>query len=237
MFKTLVVIPTYNEKENLPLIIEAVFNLQDDFTVLIIDDNSPDQTGEIAEKLKKKYAKLQILHRQQKEGLGKAYLDGFQFALQNLDWDYLIQMDADFSHDPQDLFRIKRELQKSHVIVGSRHIKYSRLEYPWFRKALSFFANTYAKIILDLPIHDCTGGFKGYRKEVIAKIINERYYSSDYAFQTELLFYIKKHGFKVKEIPIVFRDRQKGVSKMSAGNVIDGFWGVIKVKMRSMLKK
>lgn len=234
--KTLVVIPTYNEKENLPLIIKAIFDLPfKDIQILVIDDSSPDGTGTLAEGLKKTYRNLYVLHRNKKEGLGRAYIDGFKYALAHLQFDYLIQMDADFSHNPQDIIRIVDKLKTYKVVIGSRHIKGAKLEYPSYRKLLSILANFYARTVLWLPVHDCTAGFKGYQRQVIERIIKERYYSNNYAFQCEILFYTKKHGFSLKEIPIVFQDRIRGVSKMTFANIIDGFQGILKVRLRNYL--
>ena len=233
MAKTLVIIPTYNEYDNLPLIVKAIFDLKvQNLSILIVDDNSPDGTGSLAENMKKKYQNLFVLHRTKKEGLGKAYIDGFKFALKKFDSDYLIQMDADFSHDPRDLTRIIKTLSNYDVVIGSRHIKGAELRYPFFRKALSYCANLYARTIFFLPVHDCTSGFKGYKRKVIEKIIKERYYSNAYAFQNEILFYVNKHGFSIKEISVVFEDRIRGKSKMNVYNIFDGFWGMLKLRLR-----
>lgn len=233
--KTLVVIPTYNEIENLPLMLEALFSLKEDLDVLIVDDNSPDKTGELAEKLKSQYHKLHVLHRKEKEGLGKAYLDAFKYAASNYQFEYLIQMDIDFSHNPDDIPRLIKGLENADCVIGSRHVKGSELLYPWYRKLLSAAANLYAKTILNLPVKDCTAGFRAMKKEVVAKIINERFYSRDYAFQNEILFYVKKYGFQIKEIPVVFKDRKYGVSKMKLSNVLFGAIGVFKIRLRNII--
>ncbi|KKP70252.1 hypothetical protein A2X44_00910 [candidate division CPR3 bacterium GWF2_35_18] len=233
MPRTLVVIPTYNEKDNLPLILKEIDDLKvKNLTVLVVDDNSPDGTGSLADNLRSKFLNLFVLHRRKKEGLGKAYIDGFKYALKKFDFNYLLQMDADFSHDPQDIKRIIKTLSDYDVVIGSRHIEGAELRYPLFRKALSSCANLYARTIFLLPVHDCTSGFKGYRREVIEEIIQERYYSNAYAFQNEILFYIKRHGFTIKEIPVVFEDRVRGKSKMNAYNIFDGFWGMLKLRFR-----
>jgi dolichol-phosphate mannosyltransferase len=232
--KTLIVIPTYNEKENLSLMVDAIFSLKIvDGTLLIIDDNSPDGTGLHADQLKRKYPRLQVLHRKAKDGLGRAYLDGFRHALQQIPFDFIVQMDADFSHDPLDVPRLIAALKESDIVIGSRHIEGATLNYPWYRKILSFLANLFARTVFRLPVKDCTAGFKAYRRKVIEKIINERYYSNAYAFQCELLFYAHRHGFRLMEIPVVFEDRKRGKSKMTFFNIIDGVLGMLKVRWRA----
>ena len=180
---------------------------------------------------------IHLLKRPKKEGLGKAYLHGFQYALDNFNWQYLIQMDADFSHNPQDINRFLVELENTDCVIGSRHIPGAKLQYPWYRKSLSVLANFYSRTIFSLPVSDCTTGFKGYRRKVLEEIMSEQYYSNDYAFQNELLFYVYRHGFRMKEIPIVFEDRVRGKSKMRLSNVIEGALGMGRVRFQSLKVK
>lgn len=213
-----IVIPTYNEAENISKIAGEIFNLPiPDLKLLIVDDNSPDGTGLIAEKLKRLYInKVSVLHRQGKLGIGTAYIDGFQKAIGE-GAKTIVQMDADFSHPPLKLLEMKEEIEEYDFIVGSRYVSGGRLDdrWPFWRKALSNFGNIYARVILGLGIKDATGGFKMWRGQTLSKMPLSRIKSNGYAFQIEMNYVATRLGFMGKEIPIYFSERQWGDSKMS----------------------
>lgn len=213
-----IVIPTYNEAENLPNIAAALFNLPiSDLRLLVVDDNSPDGTGEIAENLGNKYQKrVSVLHRRGKQGIGTAYIQGFQKAISE-GAKTIVQMDADFSHPPEKLLEMLDLLATYDFIVGSRYVPGGRVDdrWPFWRKSLSSFGNIYARIILRLDIKDSTGGFKMWREQTLSKMPLTRIKSNGYAFQIEMNHVATRLGFKGKEIPIYFSERQWGDSKMS----------------------
>ena len=213
-----IVIPTYNEAENLNNLVSALFNLQiDRLHVLIVDDNSPDGTGDIAEDLEQKYPdQISVLHREGKLGLGSAYIKGFRAALE-AGADYIVQMDADFSHPPEKIIEFTKALSKTDAVLGSRYIAGGKLDEHWplWRKGLSAFGNIYAKTILRLPIHDATGGFRAWRRETLLGMPLERIRSNGYAFQVEMIYVAYRLGFSFIEVPFYFADRQWGSSKMS----------------------
>jgi len=215
--KTTIVIPTYNEAENLPKIVEAVFALPVDIDILVVDDNSPDGTGEIAEKLKTETnGKVQVMHRKGKLGLGSAYIQGFHQAIRN-GADFIGQMDADFSHPIEKLPEMLQTLNSCDFVLGSRYVKGGSLDEKWpaWRKGLSGFGNFYARTILGMKIRDVTGGYRLWRKETLNAMPLERVRSNGYIFQVEMGYVATRLGFKCKEIPIHFADRRWGVSKMS----------------------
>ena len=216
--KITLVIPTYNEAENLPKLLKALFELPlEDLNVLVIDDNSRDGTGEIADDLKKVYkGRLDVMHRAGKLGLGSAYIQGFTQLLQG-DSDAIGQMDADFSHEPAKVVELAKALEKSDIALGSRYIPGGSLDEDWplWRKWLSTFGNFYARSILRLPIRDITGGFRIWRRETLAAMPLERVRSNGYIFQVEMAYVASKLGFQFKEVPIYFAERQFGQSKMS----------------------
>lgn len=216
--KTTIVIPTYNEKENLPLLMEKVFGLgMDGLNVLIVDDNSPDGTGALAEELREKCdQRIHVMHRKGKLGLGTAYIQGFQWALENGS-DFIGQMDADFSHPIDKIPLLAEELKTYDVAIGSRYVKGGKLdeEWPLFRKLLSGFGNLYARTILGLTIHDATGGYKLWRRETLEAMPLDRIKANGYMFQVEMNFVATRLGFKFTEIPIYFRERVAGASKMN----------------------
>lgn len=215
--KTTIVIPTYNEAENLPKIVEAVFALPVDIDILVVDDNSPDGTGEIAEKLKTETnGKVQVIHRKGKLGLGSAYIQGFHQAIRN-GADFIGQMDADFSHPIEKLPEMLQTLNSCDFVLGSRYVKGGSLDEKWpaWRKGLSGFGNFYARTILGMKIRDVTGGYRLWRKETLNAMPLERVRSNGYIFQVEMGYVATRLGFKCKEIPIHFADRRWGVSKMS----------------------
>jgi dolichol-phosphate mannosyltransferase len=238
--KSLVIIPTYNEKENIAEIIQFVFNLKDDFDILVVDDNSPDGTANIVDELQKKFTdKLFLLNRKNKEVLGKAYIAGFKWALQN-NYDYIFEMDADFSHPPKDLTKLRKILinNEAEVSVGSRYIKGKINVINWDLKRilLSYFASIYVRIITGIPVKDTTAGFVGYKKEVLQNFDFDKIEFVGYAFQIEMKYKAWKKGFRIKEIPIVFTDRTKGKSKMHGGIISEAVWGVIKMRFKKIKK-
>ena len=222
----LIIIPTYNEKENIEKIILKVFSLDVDFDILIVDDGSPDGTANIVKEIQKSYPKkLHIVERTGKLGLGTAYIFGFEWALKN-NYDYIFEMDADFSHDPDDLIRLYKACheEKGDVAIGSRYIKgVNIVNWPMSRLLMSFFASKYVKIITGMPIHDSTAGFKCYKRSVLEKINLEKIQFVGYAFQIEMKFTAWKYGFNVVEVPVIFTDRQEGASKMSGGIFFEAF--------------
>ena len=235
----LIIIPTYNEKENIEKIILKVFSLDVDFDILIVDDGSPDGTANIVKEIQKTYPKkLHIVERSGKLGLGTAYIFGFKWALKN-NYDYIFEMDADFSHDPDDLIRLYKACheEKGDVAIGSRYIKgVNIVNWPMSRLLMSFFASKYVKIITGMPIHDSTAGFKCYKRSVLEKINLEKIQFVGYAFQIEMKFTAWKYGFNVVEVPVIFTDRQEGASKMSGGIFFEAFFGVMQMKIKSYFK-
>ena len=235
----LIIIPTYNEQENIEKIILKVFSLDIDFDILIVDDGSPDGTADIVKKIQKTYSKnLHIVERTGKLGLGTAYIYGFKWALKN-NYDYIFEMDADFSHDPDDLIRLYKACheEKGDVAIGSRYIKgVNIVNWPMSRLLMSFFASKYVKIITGMPIQDSTAGFKCYKRSVLEKINLEKIQFVGYAFQIEMKFTAWKYGFNVVEVPVIFTDRQEGASKMSGGIFFEAFFGVMQMKIKSYFK-
>ena len=235
----LIIVPTYNEKENIEKIILKVFSLDVDFDILIVDDGSPDGTANIVKEIQKTYPKkLHIVERTGKLGLGTAYIFGFKWALKN-NYDYIFEMDADFSHDPDDLIHLYKACheEKGDVAIGSRYIKgVNIVNWPMSRLLMSFFASKYVKIITGMPIHDSTAGFKCYKRSVLEKINLEKIQFVGYAFQIEMKFTAWKYGFNVVEVPVIFTDRQEGASKMSGGIFFEAFFGVMKMKIKSYFK-
>lgn len=218
--KTQIVIPTYNEAENISDLVSRLLDLPlEDVHVLVVDDNSPDGTGEIAEGLKERHPKrVSVLHRKGKLGLGTAYISGFKKALEK-GADAVVQMDADFSHNPQKIPGFIDRLSEFDLVLGSRYIEGGSLDEGWafWRKGLSYFGNLYARLILGMEVKDLTGGFRAWRRETLAGIPLDRVKSQGYAFQVELAYITHKRGYSITEVPIYFADREKGTSKMSWG--------------------
>jgi len=215
--RIIIVLPTYNEAENLPKLVSALFSLPLDLGVLVVDDNSPDGTGAIADELAKQHAaNLYVLHRAGKLGLRSAYIEGFQRAF-DLGANAVVQMDADFSHDPAVLTEMTRRLVSHDVVIGSRYVKGGSLDERWpaWRKALSAFGNFYARTILESPLHDMTTGFRMWRREVLQSMPLERIRSNGYIFLVELAYISYLKGYRIAEVPIHFADRRWGKSKMS----------------------
>ena len=236
MSKNLVIIPTYNEKENIERIILKVFSLENDFHILIVDDGSPDGTADIVKNLQKNYSKkLFIEKRSGKLGLGTAYIHGFRWALQKK-YEFIFEMDADFSHNPEDLLRLLNQCENlgSDVAIGSRYVNgVNIVNWPMSRLLMSYFASKYVKMITGMPIHDSTAGFKCYSRKVLEKINLDKIQFVGYAFQIEMKFTSWMLGFKVFEVPVIFTDRQEGNSKMSSGIFFEAFVGVIQMKVNS----
>lgn len=236
----LVIIPTYNEKDNIHRIIDAVFALQQDFHVLIVDDGSPDGTGNIVKELQSKYpAQLFLEERSGKLGLGTAYIHGFKWALAR-EYQYITEMDADFSHNPADLVRLHHACAQegADVSVGSRYVKGGNTEnWPWDRAVLSYGASIYVRLVTWMPVKDATAGFVCYKRSVLEKMQLDKIQFVGYAFQIEMKFTAWKLGFKIKEVPITFIDRKEGYSKMSKGIVKEGILGVLKIQWQSLFGK
>ncbi|MEO6221126.1 MAG: polyprenol monophosphomannose synthase [Ginsengibacter sp.] len=235
----LLIIPTYNEKENVKAILESVFALQQDFHVLIIDDGSPDGTAGLVKSCMAKYSGKLFLHeRNGKLGLGTAYIFGFRWALDN-GYSYIFEMDCDFSHDPFDLDKLYKacKVDGADVAIGSRYVKGGNLKnWPWLRVGLSKGASVYTRIITLMPIKDPTAGFICYKREVLEIINLDQISFVGYAFQIEMKFAAWKLGFIIKEVPITFVDRKYGISKMNKGIVKEGVFGVLRLKWMSMFK-
>lgn len=238
MSDSLVIIPTYNEKENIEKIIRKVFSLRYAFDLLIIDDGSPDGTAEIVKKLQLEFPKqLYLEERKGKLGLGTAYIHGFKWALAK-NYEYIFEMDADFSHNPDDLIRLREScVNGADVAIGSRYIKgVNVVNWPMGRVLMSYFASMYVRIITGITIQDATAGFKCYRREVLATIPMEKIKFVGYAFQIEMKFTAIKYGFNVVEVPIIFTDRTEGISKMSTRIFREAFLGVIQLKINSWFR-
>jgi dolichol-phosphate mannosyltransferase len=236
---SIVLIPTYNEKENIEKIIRKVFALPHLFHILIIDDGSPDGTAEIIRSLQAEFSgKLFIEERKGKQGLGTAYIHGFKWALAR-SYEYIFEMDADFSHNPDDLLRLRQAcVDGADMAIGSRYVKgVNVVNWPMSRVLMSYFASKYVQVITGIPIHDATAGFKCYRRIVLETISLAKIKFIGYAFQIEMKFTALKHGFKVVEIPIIFTDRTEGTSKMSTRIFREAFLGVIQMKINSFFRK
>ncbi len=235
--KALVIFPTYNERDNIERIIPAVLSKDQSLQVLVVDDNSPDGTGQAADRMAGENDRIHVLHRDKKDGLGRAYLAGFKWALAEK-FDYIFEMDADFSHNPDYIPDFLEAIKEYDLVIGSRYISgVNVINWPMSRLLLSYFANFYTRVITGLPVRDGTGGFKCFRREVLETIRLDEIKSNGYIFQIEVSVRAWKRGFKIKEIPIVFVDREKGVSKMSKKIVREAIWKVWYLRLMSMLGK
>jgi dolichol-phosphate mannosyltransferase len=233
--RAVVVVPTYNERVNLPLIVPAVLQQDPRLEVLVVDDNSPDNTGKLAEEMAAAEPRLHVLHREVKQGLGKAYLAGFRWALDN-GYDLIFEMDADFSHDPKFLRDFLRAIENADLVLGSRyHTGVNVINWPISRLLLSLGANLYARWITGLPLSDSTGGFKCFRRAVLEAIDFEKVRSNGYSFQIEMSFRAWRKGFRLVEIPIVFTDRVEGQSKMNKRIVREAIWMVWWLRLQAMV--
>jgi dolichol-phosphate mannosyltransferase len=232
--RVLVVVPTYNERVNLPQILPAILAQDPAIDVLVVDDNSPDGTGQLADQMAAEDGRVHVLHRGRKEGLGKAYLAGFRWALDQ-GYDLVFEMDADFSHDPRFLPTFLEAIQDADLVIGSRYkTGVNVINWPIARLLLSIGANQYARVVTGLPLADSTGGFKCFRRRVLEAIPLERVRSNGYAFQIEMTFLAWKKGFRIREIPIVFTDRVEGQSKMNGKIVREAVWMVWWLRLRSL---
>lgn len=239
MSDRLVIIPTFNEKENIEAIIDVVFNLPEDFDILIIEDNSPDGTADIVQDLQKKYVdKLHMIQRKGKLGLGTAYLTGFKWAIEKK-FAYIFEMDADFSHPPEKLIELYHAcIDGADLAIGSRYKSgVNVVNWPMGRVLMSYFASVYVRFITGMTIMDTTAGFKCYKRETLETIPLNKIRLKGYGFQIEMKFITWKYKFNIIEIPIIFTDRQKGTSKMSGGIFHEAVWGIIKMKIASWFKK
>ncbi len=235
---SLVIIPTYNERENIERMIRKVFSLPFDFHLLIIDDGSPDGTQTIVKALQNIYPNLFLETREGKQGLGTAYIHGFKWAIKQ-QYDYIFEMDADFSHNPDDLIGLRNAcLEGSDVVVGSRYIKgVNVVNWPMSRVLMSYFASVYVRFITGVNIQDFTAGFMCYKRNVLETIELHKIKFVGYAFQIEMKYTVVKHGFKVTEVPIIFTDRTAGTSKMSKGIFKEAVLGVIRMRINSIFRK
>lgn len=237
--QALVIIPTYNEIENIELIIKSVFSLPEAFDILVVDDNSPDGTADIVKKMIPQYPdSLHLLLREQKEGLGRAYIAGFKWALDQ-GYKYILEMDADFSHNPEDLVRLLASCRDEgyDLSIGSRYISgITVMNWPLSRVLLSYFASKYVNMITGMPIKDSTAGFVCYKSDFLSYINLDKVSFVGYAFQIEMKYYAHKLGFKIKEVPIVFSERQRGQSKMNKKIVFEAMWGVLQLRFRNIKK-
>lgn len=234
--KAMVVIPTYNEKENIKEIISEILKLEMGFEVLVVDDNSPDGTGDIVDAMRKDYSRLHVIHRTKKLGLSSAYKEGFNYALKN-GADFVFSMDADFSHDPKCLPQFMEKIKEADVVIGSRYLNgISVVNWSLKRLILSLSGSLYARIITGLKLKDCTSGFKCFRRHVLESINFNSIHSDGYAFQIEINYYCKIKGFVVKETPIIFVDRRVGKSKISKKIIIEAFFVVWKLRLETIIQ-
>jgi len=239
MQDTLVIIPTYNEKENIERIIRATFSQNKKFDILIVDDSSPDGTADIVRTLQKEFPERLFLEvRNKKEGLGRAYIQGFRWAIERK-YNYIIEMDADFSHDPKDLERLynKCVIEGADLSIGSRYSQgVNVVNWPMKRVLLSYFASKYVQIVTGMPFHDTTAGFVCYSRKVLEKIQLDKIKFVGYAFQIEMKFKAWKHGFNIKEVSVIFTDRTLGESKMSKTIITEAIFGIIKMRFAGLPK-
>jgi dolichol-phosphate mannosyltransferase len=235
----IVIIPTYKERENIEAIVKSISSLNIAFDILIIDDNSPDDTAAIIKDLQKSFANLYLIERPGKLGLGTAYIAGFKWALER-GYSYIYEMDADFSHDPMDLLKLYKACAEdgADLAIGSRYISgVNVVNWPLSRVLMSYFASIYVRLITGMKIMDTTAGFKCYKKAVLENIRLDKIKSVGYGFQIEMKFKTWRLGYKIVEIPIIFTDRKLGASKMSGGIFNEALWGVLRMKSRSLFTK
>ena len=236
----LIIIPTYNEAENIKAVINKIFSLDDYNSILVVDDNSPDRTSNIVRNLKKNYDdKLFLITREKKDGLGSAYKEGFKWAIEK-NFSYIFEMDADLSHDPNEIKKLKRMLVNGEcdVAIGSRYLEgVSVVHWPLSRIFLSYFANIYVRLITCMPVKDSTSGFVGYKIEALSSLDINKIKFNGYAFQIEMKFKLWKKKFKLKEHQIIFVNREQGESKMNKNIIFEAIIGVIKLKLNSIFKK
>ena len=240
MLDKVIIIPTYNEKENIEKMIRKVFSLEETYHILIIDDGSPDGTAEIVKRLQKEFAgSLFMIERTGKLGLGTAYITGFRWAMEH-GYEYIFEMDADFSHNPDDLGRLYQACkeQRADLAIGSRYCNgISVINWPIGRVIMSYYASAYVRTVLGMKIYDTTAGFKCYRRKVLETIDLDNIHMKGYGFQIEMKYNAYRLGFKLQEVPIIFVDRTEGTSKMSSGIFGEAFWGVMAMRFRKIKPK
>lgn len=235
--KTLIIVPTFNELDNITKLIPDLLSRSANPDILIVDDNSPDGTAEFIQQLAVSNDRIHLIKREKKMGLGTAYIEGFKFALKN-NYDFIFEMDADYSHDPKEIPNFLNAIQENDLVLGSRYCNgVNVVNWPMRRLLLSYFANIYTRVITGLPVKDATGGFKCFRRKVLETINLDRVKSNGYAFQIEMTYKAFKKGFRIKEIPIIFIDRMKGKSKMSKRIVREAIFMVWKLRLRSLIGK
>ena len=234
--QALVIVPTYNEVNNLRSIVPQILEQDPRIEILVVDDNSPDGTGALADEIAGADARVHVLHRPAKQGLGTAYRAGFKWALER-DYEYVLEMDADFSHDPKHLPEFLAAAETADLVLGSRYLggRVTVVNWPMPRLLLSYFANIYARVVTGVRLHDATGGFKCFRRRVLEGVNLDAVRSNGYAFQIEMSVRAARRGFKITEIPIVFVDRTDGVSKMSGAIVREAIWVVWRLRILSLL--
>lgn len=234
----LVITPTYNERENLPRLLPMVLEQDPRLEILIIDDASPDGTGELADQMAAENPRIHVLHRKGKLGLGTAYIEGFRWGIAHK-YDWLFEMDADFSHDPAHLPQFLDAIRNHDLVIGSRYLegRVTVVNWPIARLLLSYYANVYARFVTGLPVFDTTAGFKVFRREVLEQMPLDRFTSEGYAFQIEMHFRVWKRGFRIAEVPIVFVDRTIGESKMSKKIIFEAVWKVWQLRFLDVVGK
>jgi dolichol-phosphate mannosyltransferase len=236
--EALVVVPTYNERENIARVIRALLALPVDLGVLVVDDDSPDGTGRIVDDLATDEPRVSVLHREAKLGLGTAYIAGFKWALANTDARYVFEMDADFSHDPAAIPRFLERIQNADLVIGSRYVEgVTVVNWPLSRLILSISANIYTRVVTGMPLHDATGGFKCFRREVLQALPLDQIKSDGYSFQIEVNFHTWKRKFRIVEMPILFTDRLVGASKMSRRIIWEAAFMVWKLRLASLRRR
>lgn len=235
--KGLIVIPTYNERDNISLLIEKIKNVKKDIEILVVDDNSPDGTAKIVEELQSKFNDVYLIKRPKKMGIGTAYITGFKWGIKN-GYDYIFELDADFSHDPTSIPNFIAKIKENDLVIGSRYVKKGRIEgWPFSRKLLSYFANLYAKTVTGVSVKDMTAGYKCYKTSVLSQIDLDSIKTDGYGFQIEIKTKAWRKGFKITEIPITFYERRAGVSKLSKRIIWQAFWLVLKLGVQRLFKK
>jgi dolichol-phosphate mannosyltransferase len=237
MNPTLIIVPTYNERENLPRMAAKLLSLPVPVDVLVVDDNSPDGTGKIADELAAQHPQIHVLHRTEKNGLGRAYLAGFKWALEK-NYEFIFEMDCDFSHDPEEIPNFLKAVQNADLVLGSRYEGGIRvINWPLKRLMLSRFAGKYVKAVTGMPFSDPTGGYKCFRRRALQALDLDKIHSNGYGFQIELTNKLGRQGFKVVEVPIIFTERTQGHSKMAGGIINEAFWLVLRLWLQNGLRR
>lgn len=236
--KSLVIVPTYNERENVKTLIPQILELPSEIEVLVVDDNSPDGTADVVLEMSKKDERIHLLRRKEKLGLGSAYVAGFKYALSRPEIECVFEMDADFSHDPSSIPKFLEAIQDYDLVLGSRYLRgVTVVNWPLSRLILSYSANLFTRVVTGLPVHDATGGFKCFRRRVLESIELDGVHSDGYSFQIEMSFKCWKKGFRIKEIPITFVDRRVGTSKMSQKIIWEAVWLVWRLRLQGLFYK